>query len=95
MAEEFRLNCSATIQALQLAIRNTEALFVKTTRIVKDGSSTVIEADQVGEAPSPISVVLDPTGTVAMPGLSLVCRGTACIDNAEQKVAAFRTASAG
>jgi len=90
MSDPIRIPCSNTIVDLQRALRNVESVLVEIKSIEKDGDSTVVTVDQVDDPPSPVFVVLDPAGTVTMPGKQLVCRGSACIGHQKQKVALFR-----
>lgn len=80
-----------TLSALQLEIKNTEAVFLKLIKLTNEGGQTVGEFEQVDTELPPPQLFMDPAGNLPAPGgTTLIGRGEVFIQGNKQKVAAFR-----
>jgi hypothetical protein len=88
---DVRYGPNLTLVGLLQELNNTEALFLKLKALTTDAGDTIGTFAQVNDEFPQLRLLLDPGGNVPAPaGTTLVCRGKAAIQGAEQNVAAFR-----
>ncbi|HYD23275.1 MAG TPA: hypothetical protein VEB68_00645 [Croceibacterium sp.] len=81
---ELNLQGSESIRQAVTSISATKNQYARFTKAAHDYSKPVPKQS--------LRLALDPNGNAGAPsGQTLVCRGTAWIDDVEQKVAVFRT----
>jgi hypothetical protein len=98
MANESKHASDYTLAQLQLNVQKSETIRQSATSIAATKNQyarfTKVEHDFSKPAKTgSLRISLDPDGTAAPPaGQTLVCRGTAWVQEEEKKVALFRTA---
>lgn len=97
MTRPVLINSKPTANALRIELRRIEAAGVEVKALIainnKESKSvgTIVEIENMdGNLPPIVAVVFDPPGTPPQPGDTLVCKGSACINASEQKVAVYR-----
>ena len=97
MSNESKHSADYTLDQLQLNLQSSETIrqSVKSIEAKKNQFSRFTGAVHDYTKPVPtasLRLALDPNGSLAPPaGQTLVCRGTAWIENDEKKVAVFRS----
>lgn len=91
MAEQVRYTGRYTIVGLERAMRNDEALGLSLTAVAADKGGTIGTYEEKATKDYSLALWVDPAGTATGPaGSTLICRGRATVEGAEQAVAAFR-----
>ena len=98
MANESKHSADYTLDQLQLNLQKSEAIrqSLKTLTATRNTFARFTKAEHDFSQPvatGSLRLALDPDENLEPPeGQTLVCRGTAWIEDEEKKVAAFRTA---